>query len=247
MALLSIDSVSKTFVRGSHGFRVLREVSLDVDAGVLVGIYGPQASGKTTLLEIAAGLAQPDTGRVFFDGVDLGELSAEKRSRLFRRSIAWVDRHGPRGDGLSIVEYVSLPILGHGGPRFKEAQKEAAAALDRLDAGGLAGARWSVLSDTERMQVAIAHAIVRRPRLLVVDDPTAGLGVIQRERVMGHLRQIADESNVAILCACPDQAAVVRAHMLRMLHRGRLIGPPEPPQHEGRLLQFPGGGEEKTA
>lgn len=236
--LLRLESVSKTYVRGPREVHVLRDVSLDVHAGEFVGVYGQRGAGKTTLLRVAAGFDAPTGGCVRFDGADLRTLARRDRARLHREEIGWVERAGPETRSLPMRVYVGLPLYRKVGPI--EAQRLALAVLAKVGAEEAADAHWSSLSDTVRMLVAIAHALVREPRLLLVDDPTAGLGIIDRERVVGLLRSAAEDGGLAVLMAVPDMPAMLHAHDVRSLSRGRLLAPADPPPSGGNVVEFPG-------
>ncbi len=119
------------------------------------------------------------------------------------------------------------------------ARSRALRALARVGAEDAADARWESLSDTTRTLVAIAHALVREPRLLILDDPTSGLDVIDRERVTGLLRSAAEGGGVAILAAAPDLAAAQHADRALLLSRGRLLAPSER-KPGATVVEFPG-------
>lgn len=238
MALLELAGVSKAYVRGPHRLVVLDRVSLEVHAGEFVGVYGQRSSGKTTLLEIAAGLESPDAGSVRFDGRDVAGLSRRELAAVHREQLGWVERAGPNSDELSVLDYVALPLLKRHGRN--EARQRASVALAQLNVADCAPARWSRLADSERVQVAIAHAIVREPRLLILDDPTAGLDAIERERVLTLLRTTAERDGVGVLMAVPDMASMLRAHEVLSLSGSRLLHPPDPPRGRGEVIRFPG-------
>jgi ABC-type lipoprotein export system ATPase subunit len=239
--LLALQGVSKQYVRGPHELRVLVEVSLTVAAGDFIAVYGQRSAGKTTLMRIAAGLEAADSGTVRFEGRDLGAVSAAELARVHRTRIGWVDRTGPLGDELTVRDYVALPLLGR--HRHRRAGLLASDALSRVGAESCADARWAELADAERMQVALAHGLVREPRLLVLDDPTAGLDVIERERIVALLRSVADDARIGVLMAVPDMPSMLRAHDVLSLSGGRLLSAPDPPPGRGTVLAFPSGGE----
>ena len=218
-----MDSVARSFWRGLNEIAVLKDVSLDVAAGDLGAVYGRRNAGKTTLRKLAAGFDAPDAGTVTFDGHDLSRLSRRDLARFHRDRIAWVERSGPHSRELPASVYVALPLYSQVGPA--RAQKRALAALSKVGAGDCANERWDDISDTARTLVAIAHALAREPSMLVTDDPTAGLGIIDRERVIGLLRSAAEEAGVGILMAVPDMPAMLQAHEIRSLIRGRLVEP----------------------
>lgn len=247
MALLRLTNVSKTYSRGNHVTRALRDVSLAVEPGTMVAVYGQPGSGKSTLLRISAGLENPDSGSVIFAGDALASFSHDQRTRLYRRSIAWVDKAGPRGDSFRMLDYVAIPATSPGrhGVGIRAARQKAATALEQVGALAHASAYWSELSDVARMSVALAHAIVREPRLLLLDDPTAGLGISGRELIMSQLRTHAEEAGTAVLVVVPDASTTLRAHEVLAIARGRLIAP-DPPS-SGTIVQFPSGDREQLA
>src|SRR5215218_9467875 len=171
--LLSMENVSKTYHRGPHELQVLRDVSLDVYAGDFIAIYGQRSAGKTTLLKVAAGVELPDAGTVSFAGDDLATLSRRRLAALHREEIGWVRRAGPQSQDLRMIDHVALPLLSSLGQQG--AQRKAKAALAKAGVGECGFEHWSNLSDAERMAVSLAQGLVREPRLLLVDDPTAGL------------------------------------------------------------------------
>lgn len=209
---------------------------MEVAAGELFAIYGARGAGKTTLLEVAAGLVEPDSGSVRFDGQNLSELSRRDLARLHREQIGWVERDGPQAADVPMRVHVAIPLyrnLSH-----TAADQHATAMLERVGALDYADALWQDLPDTAKVIVAIAHALIRQPRLLVVDDPIYGLGTIEREAVIGLLRDTAENAGIAVLLAVPEMPALLHADQLRILANGKLIGPP-PPDDTNTILQFP--------
>jgi ABC-type lipoprotein export system ATPase subunit len=237
VALLSLRGVSKSYWRGPHELTVLSDLSLDVPPGELVAVWGRRGAGKTTLLRIAAGLETLDSGVVRFEGEDLSTLSEPAHARLMREQVGWVGRGGPRSE-LTMIDYVALPLLMEHGRR--RAHARASDALKRVGMSDCAGQRWAGLSDGERALVGIAHGIVRRPRLMLVDDPTANLGLIEREEVVQLLRTLVEETNLAVLMTVPDMPTAMRSHQLTALSGGRLLIPSPAPEHDGNVIDFPG-------
>jgi len=235
MSLLSLDGVTKRYARGYREVEALAGVDLDVEAGDFVAVWGGSRSGKTTLLRIAAGIEPPDGGRVRFDGQDVTTLSRRARARLLLNDVGCVWQTGRITRGLSVLDHVALP-------RFKQrshaqARGEAHEMLERVGVPQAAGARWHELTDGERTRVALAHALIRQPRLLLADEPTANLNMIEREQVLGVLRSVADQARVAIVMTAPDAPNLLQSHRLMSLDGGRLIKPRS--EQRGTLIDFP--------
>lgn len=242
MTLLSLDGVTKRYARGYREVEALAGVELEVEAGDFVAIWGGSRSGKTTLLRIAAGIETPDGGHVVFDGGDLATLSRRGRAQLLLTEIGCVWQTGRITRGLSVLDHVALP-------RFKQrshrhARRDAHEMLERVGVPQAASARWHELTDGERTRVALAHALIRRPRLLLADEPTASLNMIEREQVLGVLRSVAEEAGVAIVMTAPDAPNLLQSHRLMSLDGGRLIKPSS--EQHGTLIDFPKRGEQAS-
>ncbi|MGA2164542.1 MAG: ATP-binding cassette domain-containing protein [Solirubrobacteraceae bacterium] len=233
-ALLSLKGVGKSYWRGDTEVGVLRDVTLELQAGQLAAVWGTRGSGKSTLLKLAARLETPDSGSVSFNGVDLAGLSERQHARLMLEWIGWVRRTGPKSD-LRMLDYVALPLLAEHGRR--DAYARAEEAVERVGLSAQARQRWGSLCDGERTLIGIAHAIARAPRLLLVDDPTANLDVRERERVTALLHSLVDEEAIAVLMAVPDMPAAMRADQIFSLGGGRLASAPSPPAPPPAELQ----------
>jgi putative ABC transport system ATP-binding protein len=216
-SLLSLRRVHKSYWRGLRETVVLADVSIDVHAGEIVAVWGQRGSGKTTLLKVAAGLEPPDQGTVSFEGRDL----LKGLARTLNSEIGWVRRKGPQSDGMTMVEYVSRPLLGKFSPRV--AQRRAVGLLEQVGVRDCARQRWDDLTDGERTLVAIAHALVREPKLLIADDPTANLNLLQRREVMTLLRSAAEREGRSVLLTVPDMPEMLDAHKVGSLSEGRLL------------------------
>jgi putative ABC transport system ATP-binding protein len=218
--LLSLRQVHKSYWRGLRETVVLGDVSLDVHAGEMVAVWGQRGSGKTTLLEVAAGLRPPDRGTVSFTGREL-TFGRPGLARALNSEIGWVQRKGPQSDGMTMVEYVCPPLRGAHSRRA--AQRRAVGLLEQVGVRDCARQRWEGLTDGERTLVSIAHALVREPQLLIADDPTANLDLLQRAEVMSLLRAAAEHEGRAVLLTVPDMPEMLNAHQVGSLSEGRLL------------------------
>ena len=234
--LLALDGVSKRHWRGHRPIDVLADVSLELDPGELGAVWGPRGAGKTTLVELACGLARPDAGTVRIGGEDLATMSRRRAAALLHRDVGLATGDGPAGGELTVRHWVALALLDRVG--WRAGLRRAQAALDRVGAGDTATASWAELSDGERSLVSIARAAVREPRLLLVDDPSVGLGLLERGEVALLLRSLAEEARVAVLVTASELGEVQGAHTLWSLAGGRLVGGRA--RRTGTVVAFPG-------
>jgi ABC-type lipoprotein export system ATPase subunit len=232
--VLSLDSVGVCYWRGQRPLQVLRDASMDVRAGELAGVWAKAGGGKTTLLEVAAGVLAPDEGRVLIDGRDLGGLTPRETSGLLHSHIALATRRGPAVPDLSMTAWVALGLMRHVDRRM--AEQRARQVRERVGVGAVADEPWRNLSDSERILVAIARAAVCEPKLLLVDDPTAGLDMVERFDLLELLRSIAATTGAAILMSASDMADLQGVETIWSLVDGHLLGPP---QEGGTVVDLP--------
>jgi predicted ABC-type transport system involved in lysophospholipase L1 biosynthesis ATPase subunit len=235
MALLEVADLSKRYPDGSRELVVLDGVSFEVDENDFVGLWGLRRSGKSTLLRVVAGLEPPDAGSVRLDGVELIGLGQDARVRLLRKSVAlaafglWTHRNRLVHEHVAVAASADARVTGKG------ARVMARRALNRLDVLDCAERRLDQLSFEEQIRVELARAIVRSPRLLLIDDPPA----LQSPREDSQLRELVtslgDEIGCAVLVTSSDVGVVQRARRMMALGRGRLRTMDEP----GVVVRFP--------
>jgi ABC-type multidrug transport system ATPase subunit len=237
-SLLVLDHVSLCLWRGDSGIHVLEGVSLDLDAGELGGVHADRNAGKTTLARVVVGAVLPDAGTVRLAGSVLDDRARTTRAGALHSDVALATRTGPRIADISVRDWIATTLLMTCG--WREARTRAYRALMEVGATGAAHHPWSQVSDSERALAAIAHGLARRPRLLVVDDPIAGLGAVRRAEVMQLLRQIAD-TGTAVLITAAELSDFKGIDRIWSLSGGRLTGSPQRPQANVVELRSAGG------
>jgi putative ABC transport system ATP-binding protein len=235
--ILRLEQICKAYQRPGGQRIALDGVSLELDRGQIMGIFGPSSSGKTTLLRVAAGLQPPDAGTVAYDGERLDRMSRTERLRYRRREIACVWANGPWQDRLSVLDYVALPLLVDRRDH-RSATHRAYEALVACEAEACIGMELHELSHGERQRVAIARALVVEPRLVLADGPASHLSLAEQEAIMMLLSSLAREAKVAVLVTDTDAEALLRADPIFYLCDGKLVNA-EPTSELGRIYQFP--------
>lgn len=224
--LLTVQGVSKSYPRGAHTSReriALRNVSLDVVPGEFVAIWGRRRSGRTTLLEVCAGLEKPSAGTVHFAGCDL----AEQRMVGKPEGIGLAQPHFSRMHGV-VVEQVATPMLKTR-VGVESAQMRAYELLDRVGAASCAEMVPDELEPSELVRAMLARALMMRPRLVLLDAPTSGVPAPERDAIFALLRSLTREDDVAILMTVdevPGLGAV--ADRLLSIGNGELRGETRP-------------------
>ncbi len=202
----AVRKVAKTHGAGKTAAHVFSGLDASFESGRLTVVTGPSGSGKTTLLHLLGGLDLPESGAVEVCGVELGKLDRAGRAELRRRHVALVAQQPGLIPFLSARENVELTaaIRGTGDDR----------AHDLLDAVGLAeraGQRVSRLSAGEQVRAAVARALAARPRLLLVDEPTARLDQANAHTLAVLLATLARDTGAAVVCATHDPVVIEHA------------------------------------
>jgi ABC-type multidrug transport system ATPase subunit len=221
MSLLALEHVAKRYGNGAGGHVAIRDVSFEIEPRELVAVWGRRRSGRSTLLRVAAGIERPDAGAVHLEGQDI-----YRRGAAGLETIAFCRTTFAPAEGELIIDQLVLGQLsrGVGAPAAREHAREA---LRRVDAEHLIAVRPGDLDPAERVRVALARAVVRRPRLLVVDEPTIGVDLLARDGILSLLRSLADEG-IAVLTSTADAAGLENADRALTLSDGELTGSAAP-------------------
>ncbi|WP_018111167.1 ABC transporter ATP-binding protein [Thermus igniterrae] len=223
MWAIEVENLSKVFRKTTFGRRqeewALKGVSFRVAQGETYALLGPNGSGKSTLIRILSTLLLPDAGRVRLLGLPLPQEERKVREQIGRVSVdaAFYKKLSPRENLLFAAQLYGIPP--------KEAERRAMAILERL---GLETRRFGdpleEMSRGMQQKVAIARALLIRPPLLLLDEPTTGLDPKSRREVQGFLEELRREEGTTILLTTHDMAEAERlAHRIGFLARGSLV------------------------
>ncbi|MBP2705384.1 ABC transporter ATP-binding protein [Microbispora sp. RL4-1S] len=220
--LLEADDLHRSF----GATPALDGATMRVWPGEVVAVMGSSGSGKSTLLHCLAGILLPDSGVVTYGGRDLSAMSETERSALRRTDFGFVFQFGQLVPELTCLENVALPLRLER-IRRGEAERRAAEWLERLEVADLARKRPGETSGGQAQRVAVARALVTRPRVVFADEPTGALDSLNGEKVMRLLTQAARETAAAVVLVThearvagySDREVVVRDGRTRDLTR----------------------------
>ena len=223
--MLTVRKLSKSYARanGTQASRpVLRDIDLDVAAGEYVAITGDSGIGKSTLLNLIAGLDTPDSGTVSLAGTEVNALDDRRRTLLRRHDIGFVFQAFHLLPRLTIAQNVALPLslLGY---RHDDAAGRALEMLERLGLSDRAGELPRTLSSGQLQRVAIGRALVHRPRLVLADVPTGNLDPETAALVLGLLQSEITASGAAAILVTHSRAAAATTHRALQLTAAGLV------------------------
>ena len=232
-ALLEVRGVTKAF----DDFTAIAGVDLALEEGGTTAVIGPNGAGKTTLINLLAGKLHPDQGRILFAGRDVTRLTPSARVRAGMARTFQVTNVFPR---LTVEENVSVPVLAHAGEALQPWRRLDAMdgvrprvrkLLDTVGLGSRAAEHAAVLSHGDRRLLEIALALASEPRMLLLDEPTAGMGAGERDRVLDQVRAMATRGGLTILLVEHDMEVVFGfASRIVVLHQGRVVADGAPQQ-----------------
>lgn len=236
---LELNQVCKSYGTFASTVHALVDVHLTVEEGSLVAVMGPSGSGKSTLLAIAGSLEEPTSGEVVVNGRPLGDLSANEKARLRRRTVGYVFQDFNLLAGLTALENVSLP-LELDGVSARKASSLALLALEQLGLSKHASRYPDELSGGERQRVAIARAVVGERSLLLADEPSGALDSENGESVM-RMILAACRRGVAAVVVTHDAQLASWADRVVFIRDGRIVDQTvPPPSPESLLADAPG-------
>lgn len=224
MSVLRAENLRKTF----GGVRAVDGVSLDVAAGELLALIGPNGAGKSTCFNMLNGQLRPDGGRVVLAGRDITGLSPR---RVWRLGVGRTFQITATFGSMTVLENVQMALLSHArglrdiwNPMRGLDASRAERLLARVGMAAQADRACGVLAYGDLKRVELAVALANDPKLLLMDEPTAGMAPAEREALMALTAGIARESGLAVLFTEHDMGVVFgHADRIAVLDRGRLI------------------------
>ena len=202
--MINLKKISRTFILPSGDIDAVKNVSLKIKKGEFIIISGPSGAGKTTLLNMVSGIDLPSSGEVMISGNSIKSFSKNQLNELRRKTIGMVFQAHALMPLLSAYENVELPlrILGISGKERKNKTEEI---LEILGLKYRMSHRPYELSGGERQRVSVARALVRKPKILVADEPTSQLDSVNTEIVFDQIKDICKKFNTTVILATHDQ------------------------------------------
>jgi branched-chain amino acid transport system ATP-binding protein len=239
-AVLEVEGVGKAF----GGVRAVSEVSFAVRAGEMLALIGPNGAGKSTLFNMLNGQLRPDAGRVRLAGRDITGLAPRQ---VWRLGVGRTFQVTATFGSMTVRENVQTALLSHRGrltglwrPAAAQEREAADALLARLGMADQAERPCGILAYGDLKRVELAVALANAPRLLLMDEPTAGMAPQERVALMALTAGIAREGGIAVLFTEHDMDVVfAHADRILVLDRGRLIaeGPPTAVRADPRVRE----------
>ena len=218
--ILHIADLSKTYQSAGRTLTVLDHINFSVTAGSTNAIVGPSGSGKTTLLGLCAGLDRSSSGIVELNGINLGNMSEDKRAQVRNQYVGFIFQNFQLLPTLTALENVMVPLELRGERNIK------ARALDLLDKVGLAERSHhypTQLSGGEQQRVSLARAFSNQPKILFADEPTGNLDAETSEKVIKLIFDLNKEAGTTLVVVTHDLELAAKTQRIIRIKGGKLV------------------------
>jgi putative ABC transport system ATP-binding protein len=219
--MIKLCDVTKSHRHGPNEVRALRGISGEIDAGTFTFIVGPSGSGKSTLLYLMGSLDEPTSGEIVVDGRPLSKLSTAQRDKYRRDDVGFIFQNFNLLSNLNAVENALVPYLPAG--ISGDLRRRAVDLLTQVGLGNRLDHRPNELSGGEQQRVAIVRAVLKRPKLVLADEPTGELDSATGAEVFGHLRRLHEEQQTTVLVVTHDQRYITPSDNVLRLQDGTLV------------------------
>jgi putative ABC transport system ATP-binding protein len=221
---ISLDRISRRYTMGSTTVNAVDDVSLRIPSGEFLALLGSSGSGKSTVLNLIAGLDRPSSGTILAEGKNLAALASPELAEYRRNTVGMIFQSFNLLPRMTLEENIELPL------RLAEVDHAERAtrvreALERVGLTHRIGHRPSELSGGEQQRTAIARALVNRPRILLADEPTGNLDSGTGEAILALLHQVRSQLGMTIVMVTHERPLAERfADRLATMGDGRLLG-----------------------
>lgn len=218
---LALQGVSKYYGAGNARVIALQDVSFSVNSGEFVAIEGPSGSGKSSLLSICGLLDTADSGRYIFAGDDIASLSANARCQRRRDEIGFIFQRHQLIPAMTVYENIAYPLHLRG-ERKASIKTQVLPLLDKIGLAHRASHLPKQLSGGERQRVGIARALVKRPKLVIADEPSASLDHHNAQACLQLMRELNQQQGASFLIASHDAFVIKHCDRVLRLDDGRM-------------------------
>ncbi len=221
MAQLTVDDVTKQFPTRTDPLVVLEGVSLQLESGRNLAVIGPSGSGKTTLLNLLGALERPTSGSILVDGLNPAELSDKAAAAFRSQKIGFVFQDHHLLPQCSVLENVLIPTIAGSGTRPQDVER-ARYLLGRVGLNDRLDHRPAELSGGQKQRTAIARALIRRPALVLADEPTGNLDPTTAAQVADLILELQADEGSMLIVVTHSTSLAQRMQQRMVLDNGRL-------------------------
>jgi len=220
--IITVNNLVKDYAMGQQSFRALNDINLSIKKGEFCGIVGPSGSGKTTLLNIIGALDNPTSGDAFVMDKSVAALSHNEAARMRNESIGFIFQTYNLLPVYSVFENVEFPLLLLKKSKI-EREKAVMQALEWVSLSSKANSRPNQLSGGESQRVAVARAMVKLPKIVLADEPTANLDAANSHNILKTMQNLNNELKTTFIFATHDEKVIGYLRRKVVLGDGKVV------------------------
>lgn len=220
--LLEIKDLNKTYHSGEIDFHALRGINLNIDAGEFTAIAGPSGSGKTTLLNCIGCIDRGESGQILLNGDDLMAKKTRELAFLRRDHFGFIFQTYNLIPVLTVFENIEMPLKLLGRHNDSEIKEMIEKILSRVGLSGLEKRKPLELSGGQQQRVSIARALIKKPKIILADEPTANLDSKTGESIVELMQELNEKDGVTFIFSTHDQLVMKHAKRLIEVRDGKI-------------------------
>ena len=220
--MLRLTDISHEYKQGGSKISVLSNLQLNISNVNNLGVIGPSGSGKTTLLNIIGLVESPKNGKILINDLDCNLMKPEEKTIFRRDNIGFIFQNNQLLEDFNVLENIALPLILNG-VSLKKSIKEAEKFLKLLNLENRKNFKPGLLSGGEQQRIAVARALIKKPFILLADEPTGSLDTKTSEDVFNFMIQIAKKNNTICIIATHNMSLISRLDSCYKIEQGKLI------------------------
>ena len=220
--MLSLKNISQSYLQGDSIINVLSKLNFSVNGIKNVGIIGPSGSGKSTFLNILGMIETPTSGEYFLQGNNCLNLSQNLKTEIRRKFIGYIFQNNQLLEDFNVLENIAFPLILNG-ESFNQAKNKSLILLEKLGLKNKKSIKPGLLSGGEQQRIAIARALIKKPVLLLADEPTGSLDKNNSSVVMDLILNLSKKNKTISIIATHNLEIIKRLDACYKIEKGKLI------------------------
>ena len=220
--MLRLLEIEQKYFQGNIPVNVLKNLDFKIDKPKNIGIIGPSGSGKTSLLNIIGLIEKPKSGKYFFNNLDCLDLSNLRKTEFRKKNIGYIFQNNQLLEDFNVQENVALPLILNG-ENYNKACDKARSFLKLFSLEKRMTFKPGVLSGGEQQRVAVARAMIKKPSILLADEPTGSLDDNTAEIVFKYITDLSKKNNTLTIIATHNTKFIKKLDICFKINEGKLI------------------------
>ena len=220
--MLKLENINHEYFQGKTRVSVLKNLVLNLNNNCNVGVIGPSGSGKTTLLNIIGLLETPNQGKVIINNINCNLMSSDEKTNFRRQRIGFIFQNNQLLEDFNVLENIALPLVLNG-ETYSKSLKEAEVFLNLLGLENRKKFKPGLLSGGEQQRVAVARALIKKPLILLADEPTGSLDDNTSKDVINLIIKVAKENSTLCIIATHNLDLIKKLDLSYKIEKGQLI------------------------